>query len=56
MRCIRCLGLMVKEWLYDHGTERHSLEAYRCVNCGHVQEHGMMMNRKKVQHDTRLQA
>lgn len=56
MRCPRCAGLMVKEWLYDQGAEAHTLEAQRCVNCGCVQETGMMQNRKKVSYDTRPQA
>jgi hypothetical protein len=34
--CARCAGLLVTEWYYDSGsTGEYSLEALRCVQCGH---------------------
>lgn len=51
MRCTRCEGLLVMEWLYDPYAEMQYVQAQRCVNCGHVHEPMMETNRRKVSHD-----
>lgn len=51
MRCTRCDGLLVTEWLYDRYAEMQYVQAQRCVNCGHVHEPMMETNRRKVSHD-----
>lgn len=56
MRCTRCAGLLVKEWLHDYRGEPPYVPATKCVNCGDVQEPVMIMNRKKVQDDRSIQA
>lgn len=34
--CARCAGLLVSEWYYGlSSTGEHSIETFRCVQCGH---------------------
>lgn len=34
--CARCAGLLVSEWDYGlNSTGEHSIETFRCVQCGH---------------------
>lgn len=46
MTCQRCHGLMVREWLRDPIVTEKFLEAQRCVNCGHIHEGVMDVNRR----------
>ena len=34
--CARCAGLLMSEWYYGlNSTGEHSIETFRCVQCGH---------------------
>jgi hypothetical protein len=34
--CARCTGLLVREWYYGmNNTGEHSIETFRCVQCGY---------------------
>ncbi len=34
--CTRCAGLLVREWYYGmNNTGEHSIETFRCVQCGY---------------------
>ena len=34
--CARCTGLLVSEWYYGlNNIGEHSIETFRCVQCGH---------------------
>ena len=56
MRCQRCAGLLVEEWLYDQSAQPAYVRAERCVNCGCVHEPMIQVNRGKVKHDDSIQA
>lgn len=51
MCCHRCAGLLVEEWLYDKLGETHFLPAWRCVNCGAVEDQVIQTNQRKESHD-----
>jgi RNA polymerase subunit RPABC4/transcription elongation factor Spt4 len=38
MTCPRCHGLMVSEWLTDFLSIAPSVDGWRCLNCGRVED------------------
>ena len=52
--CVRCAGLLVKEWCYDlNNTGEHNAKVLRCVQCGHRVDPVILRNqiRPLVAHD-----
>ena len=44
--CARCAGLLVSEWYYGlSSTGEHSIEIFRCVQCGHRVDPVILQNR-----------
>lgn len=44
--CVRCAGLLVKEWCYDLiNTGEHNATVLRCVQCGHRVDPVILRNR-----------
>ena len=44
--CARCAGLLVSEWYYGlSSTGEHSIETFRCVQCGHRVDPVILQNR-----------
>lgn len=44
--CVRCDGLLVKEWCYDlDNTGEHNAKVLRCVQCGHRVDPVILRNR-----------
>lgn len=44
--CARCAGLLVSEWYYGlNSTGEHSIETFRCVQCGHRVDPVILQNR-----------
>lgn len=48
-RCIRCVGLLVREWFQDLWLGEQE-EGLRCVNCGH-REGGSLTSCRKLHED-----
>ena len=50
MICSRCQGLITVDSFIDmeKDTGQLWLSAWRCINCGHVTDPGMIRNRKNV--------
>ena len=52
MMCLRCQGLLVREWLRDlrdAKTGAYSLPGWRCVNCGDVIDR-VIVRRRRASH------
>jgi uncharacterized Zn finger protein len=47
MQCTRCAGLRVAEIIYEAGTR---VLASRCVHCGDVIDHVIVLNRQRRPH------
>lgn len=46
MRCLRCLGTMVEEWIF---TEREGgTSIVRCLNCGDIIDSVVIFNRLRT--------
>ena len=51
--CARCAGLLVTEWYYDlESTGEHSVEALRCVQCGHRVDPVIVRNQLRLPVET----
>jgi hypothetical protein len=47
--CTRCAGLLVSEWYYGaNSTGEHSIETFRCVQCGHRVDPVILQNQVRV--------
>ncbi len=47
--CARCAGLLVSEWYYGaNSTGEHSIETFRCVQCGHRVDPVILQNQVRV--------
>jgi hypothetical protein len=47
MQCTRCAGLSVPEIICEGGTR---ISALRCVHCGDIVDHVIIMNRRRRRH------
>jgi uncharacterized Zn finger protein len=47
MQCTRCAGLRVPEIIYEGGSRVHAL---RCIHCGDVIDHVIVLNRQRRQY------
>jgi len=45
MRCLRCQGTMVEEWIFTEGEGGASMA--RCVNCGNLIDPVVISNRDR---------
>jgi len=54
MRCTRCDGLMVEDYglELDSDEENTRIEAWRCLNCGHIVDPVIIQNRQAGQNTT----
>lgn len=50
-RCVRCVGLLVREWFED-GWVGERGQGQRCINCGH-REGGRLLVCQKLYQDVR---
>ena len=47
--CARCAGLLVSEWYYGlSSTGEHSIETFRCVQCGHRVDPVILQNQIRL--------
>jgi hypothetical protein len=47
--CIRCEGLLVREWTYDlQNPGNHQVESFRCVQCGNRIDPVILQNQFRV--------
>jgi hypothetical protein len=48
MTCERCQGLMVRTQHYGLSILKRILWIWKCVNCGNVLDHTVIMNREQI--------
>lgn len=47
--CVHCAGLLMSEWYYGlSSTGEHSIEIFRCVQCGHRVNLAILQNQTLV--------